>query len=185
VTGITPALSASAAEAVAAAVRLARHAGALVSVDVNFRSGLWTPEVARPVLSELVRSADIVIASEDELALVVAEPRNESAAAGELTAYGVKQLVITRGARGASVWHGGTAHHVAAIPVTVLDTIGAGDAFAAGYLSGVLDGLTPAAALHRGTVTGAFAVASLGDWEGLPTSDELCLLENETGATLR
>lgn len=184
VTGITPALSASAADAVATAVRLARQAGALVSVDVNFRSGLWAPEVARPVLSELVRSADIVIASEDELGLVVNEA-NESAAAVELAAYGVTQLVITRGAKGATVWHEGTAHHVAAIPVTVLDTIGAGDAFAAGYLSGVLDGLRPAAALHRGTVTGAFAVAALGDWEGLPTRDELCLLQNETGATLR
>jgi len=151
-TGITPALSASAAEAVTEAVRLARRAGALVSVDVNYRAKLWTPEQARPVLSELVRSAHIVIASEDELGLVVSDPQDESAAAGELAAYGVNQLVIKRGARGATVWQEGVAHHAAAIPVPVLDTIGAGDAFTAGYLSGVLDGLPPAAALaprHR------------------------------------
>ena len=185
VTGITPALSASAAEAITVAVRLARRAGALVSVDVNYRGKLWTPEQARPVLSELVRSADIVIASEDELGLVVSDPQDESAAAGELAAYDVNQLVITRGARGATVWHEGVAHHAAAIAVPVLDTIGAGDAFTAGYLSGVLDGLSPAAALRRGTVTGAFAVAAVGDWEGLPTRDELSLFDTEAGATLR
>jgi 2-dehydro-3-deoxygluconokinase len=185
VTGITPALSPSAAEAVATAVRLALHAGALVSVDVNYRSRLWTPQEARPVLSELVRGAHIVIASEDELGLVVTEPADESAAADELAASGVSHLVIKRGARGATVWHDAVAHHAAAIPVTVLDTVGAGDAFTAGYLSGVLDGLSPAAALHRGTITGAFAVAAVGDWEGLPTRDELSLLDTDAGATLR
>ena len=166
-------------------MRLARQAGALVSVDVNFRSSLWTPREARLVLSELVRSADIVIASEDELGLVVTGPQDESAAAGELAAYGVSQLVITRGARGATVWHEGVAHDSAAIPVTVRDTIGAGDAFTAGYLSGVLDGLPPAEAMHRGTVTGAFAVAAVGDWEGLPPRDELSLLDTEAGTTVR
>jgi 2-dehydro-3-deoxygluconokinase len=185
VTGITPALSASAADAVTAAVELARHAGALVSVDVNYRSRLWAPQDARLALSELVRGAHIVIASEDELGLVVTDPHDESAAARELAASGVSQLVIKRGARGASVWHEGQAHHATAVPVTVLDTIGAGDAFSAGYLSGVLDGLSPAMALYRGTVTGAFAVAGVGDWEGLPTREELSLLETEAGSAVR
>ena len=183
VTGITPALSESAAEAVTEAIDLALRAGALVSVDVNYRSKLWTPGQARLVLAELVRRAQIVIASEDELGLVA--PMDEPAAAKELAASGVSQLVIKRGARGATVWHDGASHHAAAIAVTVLDTIGAGDAFTAGYLSGVLDGLSPAEALRRGTVTGAFAVSAVGDWEGLPTRNELSLLDIETGATVR
>jgi 2-dehydro-3-deoxygluconokinase len=49
----------------------------------------------------------------------------------------------------------------------------------------VLDGLSPVAALRRGTVTGAFAVSAVGDWEGLPTRNELSLLDIETGATVR
>ena len=183
ITGITPALSDTAAEAVTEAVYLARRAGALVSVDVNYRSKLWTPQDAHPVLSELVRKAHIVIASEDELGLVA--PRDESEAAHELAASGVSQLVIKRGARGATVWHDGEAHDAPAIAVPVLDTIGAGDAFTAGYLSGVLDGVSPTEALRRGTVTGAFAVAAVGDWEGLPTRDELSLLDTDNGATLR
>jgi len=184
-TGITPALSRSAAQAVVTALELARLAGALVSVDVNYRSSLWTPQQARSVLSELVRGAHVVIASEDELGLVVTDPEDERAAAEELAASGVSQLVIKRGARGATVWHGGLAQHAAAVPVTVRDTIGAGDAFTAGYLSGVLDGLDPALALHRGTVVGAFAVACVGDWEGLPTREELSLLDAEAGSTVR
>jgi 2-dehydro-3-deoxygluconokinase len=183
-TGITPALSRSAAEAVVTAVDLARDAGTLVSVDVNYRSRLWTSSEARPVLSALVRRAHIVIASEDELALVVDDP-DEATAFGELAASGVSQLVIKRGARGATVWHEEGAHHAKAIPVAVLDTIGAGDAFTAGYLSGVLDGLSPDIALRRGTVTAAFAVAGVGDWEGLPTRDDLSLLDAEAGATVR
>ncbi len=184
-TGITPALSGSAAEAVRTAARLAREAGTLVSVDVNYRSRLWSPEQARPVLSALVRGADIVIASEDELGLVVADAQDEAGAAAELATSGVSHLVIKRGAHGATVWHQGLAHHAPAISVTVLDTIGAGDGFTAGYLSGVLDGLRPPEALRRGTVTGAFAVAGIGDWEGLPTRAELPLLDAETGSTVR
>ena len=184
-TGITPALSGSAAEAVVTAVALARQAGTLVSVDVNYRSSLWVPREARRMLSELVRGAHIVIASEDELGLVVTDPQDESAAAEELSASGVSQLVIKRGARGATVWHEGRPHHATAVPVTVLDTVGAGDAFTAGYLSGVLDGVSPATALHRGTLTGAFADACVGDWEGLPTRAELSLLETEPGSTVR
>lgn len=185
VTGITPAISESAAEALQAAVRAARAMGALVSLDVNYRSRLWAQDDARRVLTELAGTADIVIASEDELGLVVRAGADETDAAGELHASGVNQVVIKRGARGASVSTVGTWHHADALAVEVRDTIGAGDAFTAGFLSGVLDGMDPAAALHRGTVAGAFAVATVGDWEGLPTREELDLLDSEEGQTLR
>lgn len=185
VTGITPAISESAADAVDWAVRHAHDLGALVSVDVNYRARLWSIDEARPTLSALVRSADIVIASEDELGIVVATPFDELAAAGELAEFGVRDLVIKRGARGATVWRDSIAHHADAIRVPVLDTIGAGDALTAGYLSGVLDGLSSATALYRGIVTASFAVAAVGDWEGLPNRDELSLLDHESGTTFR
>ena len=147
VTGITPALSDSAAAAVTEAVRLARAAGALVSVDVNYRSKLWGIDAARVRLTELARSADIVIASDDELALIVTDAAmlaGEAAAAAELAASGVRAVVIKRGAHGATVHTDGQVVQAPALPVTVCDTIGAGDAFTAGYLSGLLDGLQPA-----------------------------------------
>ncbi|MFJ8752980.1 PfkB family carbohydrate kinase [Streptomyces sp. NPDC102441] len=73
----------------------------------------------------------------------------------------------------------------AARPVPVTDTVGAGDAFCAGYLSGLIDALDPDARLQRATTTAAFAVASNGDWEGLPHRDELTLLEAAPGSALR
>jgi 2-dehydro-3-deoxygluconokinase len=186
ITGVTPALSGSAAAAVVEAVRLARLGGALVSFDVNYRSKLWATDAARATLSALARSADIVIASDDELALIVDEAGlPDSSAAAALSGFGVRTLVIKRGADGASAYTDGHVVHAPAVPVTVCDTIGAGDAFSAGYLSGVLDGLEPVEALARGTVTGAFAVAAVGDWEGAPTRAELDLLAAPAGVTLR
>ena len=68
--------------------------------------------------------------------------------------------------------------------LVVLDTVSAGDAFTAGYLSGVLDAVSPAMALHRGTVTGGSALACVGDWEGLPTRAELRSLEEHIAERL-
>jgi 2-dehydro-3-deoxygluconokinase len=187
VTGITPALSDSAAAATIAAVREARDSGVLVSFDVNFRSKLWAAEEARPVLTELAGLAEVVFASDDELALVTDSRHgsDEAAAVGELVARGVDQVVLKRGAAGATAWFAGAPTSVPARPVPVVDTVGAGDAFTAGYLSALLDGLPVPERLHRGAVLGAFAVSAPGDWESLPTRDELHLLDLGTGSTIR
>ncbi|SDQ47213.1 sugar kinase [Arthrobacter crystallopoietes] len=185
-TGITPALSASAAEAVLWAARAARDAGILVSFDVNFRAKLWTAEQAAETLPAIAACADVVIASEDELALAVPEAHDgEVAAAAALADKGVGQVIIKRGADGATGWIDGQPRHVAAHKVVVRDTVGAGDAFTAGYLSGLLDGLDVQARLERGAILGAFAVGYPGDWEALPTRAELRLWEQQAGTTVR
>ncbi|MFI1459761.1 sugar kinase [Nocardia carnea] len=178
ITGVTPSLSASAAEAVTEAVRIARGGGALISFDVNFRSRLWDPDIAAATLRPLARAADVVIASEDELGLVARDP-------AELIGCGVSEVVIKLGADGA------TAHTAAGVTtgeghrVSVVDSIGAGDAFTAGYLSALLDGGDIAERLARANTLGAFAVSSRGDWEGLPSRDELALITAGSGAALR
>jgi 2-dehydro-3-deoxygluconokinase len=63
--------------------------------------------------------------------------------------------------------------------------VGAGDAFVAGYLSGLLQDADIPARLQRAVTTAAFAVATRGDWEGLPTRDELALLDAPDGTTVR
>ncbi|BAS10895.1 2-dehydro-3-deoxygluconokinase [Arthrobacter sp. Hiyo4] len=60
--------------------------------------------------------------------------------------------------------------------VTSIDTVGAGDAFTAGYISALLDGEDVAGRLQRGAAMGAFAVSTAGDWEGLPSRAELAML---------
>jgi 2-dehydro-3-deoxygluconokinase len=185
-TGITPALSPSAAETVLAAATAARDAGITVCLDVNHRSRLWTADHARTALRPLLARTDLLVASEDELPLMLERPdADESEAVRDILAAGVTEVVVKRGARGAT---GFTAEGSADRParqVDAVDLVGAGDAFVAGYLSGLLDGADVPARLHRAVTTAAFAVATRGDWEGLPTRDELGLLDRPDGTTVR
>jgi 2-dehydro-3-deoxygluconokinase len=181
VTGITPALSESARAATLAAVRAARDAGVTVSFDPNLRTKLWSREQAAPVLRELAASAQIVLTSEEEGAWLAATPGVEGIAA-YFHEHGARIVVIKRGADGARVSEaGGDAIDVPALPVgAVVDPVGAGDAFDAGFLSGWLDGLSPAEAARRGAACGAAVVQVAGDLEGLPTRAELEDLMSET-----
>ncbi|MEO3809253.1 sugar kinase [Sphaerisporangium sp. B11E5] len=182
VTGITPALG----PAPAAAVRAAVKCGARVTLDVNHRSRLWGRPEAAAALRPLVPHCAVVVASEDELDLVAppgALTEEEQVAA--LLASGVTEVVVKRGAAGAATYTATESAHRPARRVRVADTVGAGDAFVAGYLSAVLDDLDLAARLDRAVTTAAFAVASPGDWEGLPARHELHLLDSLPGTTLR
>ncbi|MBB2947305.1 2-dehydro-3-deoxygluconokinase [Actinoplanes lutulentus] len=170
VTGITPALSASAADAVHEAILRARSAGVTVSFDVNYRSRLWSPERAGPQLRALAEKADLIFAGVDEAALITGVRDDLGSALRKL---GPGEAVIKNGAAGATVVTADAMFETAAVPVTQADPIGAGDAFVAGYLSGVLDGLDPRARLHQAAVCGAFAASTVGDWEGLATRAEL------------
>jgi 2-dehydro-3-deoxygluconokinase len=185
-TGITPALSRSAADAVRAAAERARELGTTVCLDVNYRARLWSTEQARAVLRPLAGLADILVASADELHLVTDDPADaEEDAVASLLAEGRSEVVITRGGDGASVATTDGTVHMPARPTPVTDVVGAGDAFVAGYLSGLLDGLPVEQRLRRAVITGAFAVTTRGDWEGLPTRADLDLIDSPPGTTLR
>jgi 2-dehydro-3-deoxygluconokinase len=185
-TGITPALGPSAAEAALAAATTARDAGITVCLDVNYRSRLWTTDRARTALRPLLARTDLLIASEDELPLVLERPGvGELEAVRSLLTAGVTEVVIKRGARGATAFTADASTDCAARQVDAVDLVGAGDAFVAGYLSGLLHGADIPARLRRAVTTAAFAVATQGDWEGLPTQDELSLFDQPDGTTLR
>ncbi|WP_327702636.1 sugar kinase [Streptomyces decoyicus] len=98
---------------------------------------------------------------------------------------GVGEVVVKLGADGATAFtHGGSLHQPAKA-VRAVDAVGAGDAFVAGYLSALLDDEEPAGCLERAVTTGAFAVASRGDWEGAPTRSELGMLGSPPGTVVR
>ncbi|MDQ0755164.1 sugar kinase [Arthrobacter sp. B3I4] len=185
-TGITAALSADARRAVEYAAARGSAEGLVVSLDVNYRSKLWSRDEARAVLTPLARHATVLIASDDELGLVAdggaavgrANPEaTELAMAAELLDAGVREVVVKRGAAGAGVHTAAGRSEAPAVRVTSIDTVGAGDAFTAGYLSALLDGGDVEARLRRGTLAGAFAVSTAGDSEGLPSATELALLD--------
>ena len=180
VTGITPALSDTAAAAVGRACDLARRAGVPVSFDVNHRSRLWHGRSARTALLPLAAGADVVFGGRHELALLLdaaPDAPPEKLLAG-LAAEGVREVVVSLGAEGAVGLLDGELARVAAHPVKAVDVIGAGDAFVAGYLAARLEGLDQVARLRSGSTLGAFAVGTRGDWEGLPRRAELALVEH-------
>lgn len=175
VTGITPALSPSARDATVHALDTAYDAGVPVSLDVNHRARLWPAERAGETLRPLVGRVGIVFGCDDELSLL--EPRasiDESVKA--ILDTGPATVVRKRGAAGATAYWTFGHRDAGAVPVTVVDPVGAGDAFVAGYLSALLDGLDIAGCLDRAVECGAFAVSVRGDWEGLPRRAELGLL---------
>jgi 2-dehydro-3-deoxygluconokinase len=182
VTGITPALSDSAREATFAAMRLARELGILVSFDPNLRRKLWPEETAHRVLNEMVPLCDLFLPGLDE-----AEFLSGRCGADECGAYflsqGPRLVVLKMGNRGSVGFAEGRRIERPAFPVEkIVDPIGAGDAFAAGFLSvllerrelelGAISDAWFAIALERGNLMGALATQFKGDWESLPTLDE-------------
>lgn len=183
-TGVTMAIGPEPADAVVTAARAGAAGGAVVAFDVNFRSQLWNQETARGQMSAVVEHVDVLIASEDELALV-ANGNSTPERARDLLARGVEVVVVKRGVDGATSYRREGVVAAPADQVVAADVVGAGDAFVAGYLSALLDGLGEPARLARANRVGAFAVASHGDWEGLPTRAELTLLDEGTGDVVR
>jgi 2-dehydro-3-deoxygluconokinase len=175
VTGITPALSDSAHAAVLAAISIARAAGVPVSFDVNHRGTLWTEDPA-PTYRDIASRADIVFAGEDEGRILFPAAATPDELAGAIAHLGPGQVVIKRGAEGCVALVDGAIFARAAVAVRVIDTVGAGDAFVAGYLAELLAGRTVEERLATAVALGAFACINPGDWEGFPTRDELVLL---------
>ncbi|MET9609604.1 sugar kinase [Streptomyces sp. NPDC006512] len=179
VTGVTPALGEAPRAAVRKAVELARAAGVTVSLDLNYRALLWSRPEATAELAHLVSYADIVFAGPDEATLLVPEA-GPATMARALLGLGPREAVLKLGARGAlAVTDGEEEAAQDVVPVTLVDPIGAGDAFVAGYLAGLLDGAPLTGRLRLAATCGAFAVSSPGDWEGLPRRPELDLLQGQ------
>ncbi|HEY2320097.1 MAG TPA: sugar kinase [Solirubrobacteraceae bacterium] len=176
VTGITLALGPAPAQAVAHAVAVARAAGVTVSLDLNYRRALWSVQEAASALAAAVRGADVVFAGEAE-AEIVTHTADPLQAALALEAMGPRQVLIKRGADGCLARIEGATLEQAAPVVTAVDTVGAGDAFVAGYLAELMNGADPRERVRAAAAAGAFAVTVSGDWEGMPDRRALELLE--------
>ncbi|MET8683795.1 sugar kinase [Streptomyces sp. NPDC004732] len=185
--GITPALSAD-------CLALVRHLCArrddrpLVSFDVNHRPGLWKGAAAGPdVLLDLARGADLVFVGEDEAAAAWGLTGGPDAIRAALPEPAT--LVVKQGSRGATVHaHGEDPVFQAALRVDVVAPVGAGDAFAAGFLSATLRGLPAAHRLRHGHLMAAAALTVPGDLAPPPArahADRLAALDDAAWETLR
>lgn len=173
-TGIPPALSEECRVAVYELLRVAREKGVQISFDPNLRPGLWPDqkEMVR-IINDLACQADIVLPGIEEGKLLTG-CENEAEIAQYYHAAGVKTVVIKLGAKGAFTSSEGKQFYTEGFPVEkVVDTVGAGDGFAVGVVSALLEEQKIEDAVVRGTAIGALAVMSPGDNDGLPNRGEL------------
>lgn len=181
VTGITPALSQSCYELTLHAMDVAKRHQVTVVFDPNIRWKLWTRETAKARLTELAGKADYILPGLDEGEFLAGQPEPEEIA-GFFLKLGAKGVIVKLGKDGAYYQSPTERGHVPAIPVQEVDPVGAGDGFAAGFISGLLRRDPLADAVLRANAVGAIVVGVRGDTEGLPNEEELqSMLSGQTG----
>jgi 2-dehydro-3-deoxygluconokinase len=172
-TGITPALSATAREATAEAVRLAAEAQVTVSFDPNIRRQLWPSAAdARRELLPFVERSQLILTGHTEATLLSGE-ESPRAAAKWFINHGAQIVAVKLGSGGAWATNGDEAFHGEALPVHPVDPIGAGDAFDAGFLCAWLAGASLRDCVEEGNLAGGLSVQACGDIEGLPYRREV------------
>jgi len=165
ISGITPALSASCAALIDTVIDRVTAGPGIVAFDVNHRPALWAPGAAPSALLPLARRADLVFVGLDE-----AECLWHTATADDVRALLPEPttLVVKDGDVGATEYRraAGADHRtfVPAIPTKVVEAVGAGDAFAAGYLAALLRGADAAARLHGGHQRAHLVLQSTSDF---------------------
>ena len=173
-TGILPALSEETRGAVYLLFDKARQAGLTISFDPNLRPQLWpSQQMMQATINDLASMADIVLPgiAEGNVLMGSDDPK-------EINAFyrrnGSKIVVTKCGAAGAYVTTENDEYMVPGFNVdTVVDTVGAGDGFAAGIITGLMENLSLKEAVSRANAIGAIQVMSRGDNEGLPYPDIL------------
>ena len=174
-TGVFAAISDTSLQTALKCMEVMRAAGRTISFDPNLRPTLWSStDTMRHWLNELAARADWVLPGIEEGLLLTGESTPEGIARF-YRGRGAKLVVVKLGAAGA-YYDSDTAGtgRVEGFPVAkVIDTVGAGDGFAAGVVSALLEGRSVPDAVRRGAWIGARAVQVLGDTEGLPTRAEL------------
>jgi len=174
VTGISVAISTSARELVFQMVAEARAAGRSVSFDPNLRRSLWPSQQAMvDCLNQLAASSNWVLPGLAEARLLTGLESPEAIADFYLE-RGAERVVVKLGPRGAFYASAAGRGIVAGVPVArIVDTVGAGDGFAVGVISGLLEGLAFPDAVARGNAIGARVVQFPGDCDGLPNRAQL------------
>lgn len=173
-TGILPAVSESAYGATELLMKKGRKLGIPIFFDPNLRPQLWSSEAAMiEGINHLAALADYVMPGENEGKILCGSADPEVIGRFYLQ-LGAKAVIVKTGADGARVFTEENAFHVHAYPPEkIVDTVGAGDGFAAGVISGVMEGLPLEEAVQRGCAIGTIQLMVVSDNEGLPTREEL------------
>lgn len=185
ITGIIPALSASCLDTMWKAIFIAKEKGVLVSFDPNIRLKLWSRDKAVETLKKIIPYVDIISTGLDEASMLLGIHEPEKLI-DSLLNLGVKYIALKMGAQGSWVSNADEKLKMDAFKIkNAVDPIGAGDAFDAGFLAGILENKPLAECGKLANAMGAFAVTTYGDIEGLPARDELDKFLNNIPQTYR
>lgn len=173
-TGIFPALTDSTRAAMMALIKKAKEIGLFISFDPNLRPQLWpSQEVMVKTLNELASYADLVLPGCGE-GKILCGSEDPSKINDFYRSLGARMVVTKLGPDGALVREGDNEYKVPGFIIDkVVDTVGAGDGFACGVITGLMEGLSLEKAVERGAAIGAIQCTFAGDNEGLPTQEQL------------
>jgi len=183
-TGVTAALGDGPREAIMEAFRSVRRAGGRTSFDVNFRARLWAGAAdAAERLAPLIAQTDLLTLTRAEAAILLGLSRPEDVQEPEMLVrlhdLGPDEVVLKMDPENVTASLRTEVHHGHGAAIVALDPVGAGDAFAAGYLCAQLDGAPIARCLELAMELGRWAVSTEGDHFGLPTRAELGSLSGD------
>src|SRR6266566_4780065 len=170
---MTFALSETCVSTMRRAVELGLNCGAMVSLDLNLRLQLWSVESARETLGPVIQKTSAIFGTEDEFLDYFAVSDIDEALSAAV-ALGPRIAVAKMGPDGAvALVDGMRFSHAGYTSPAVVDVVGAGDGFNAGFLASHLRGLSAYECLRRANLVGACAVATPGDFQGYPTLEEM------------
>lgn len=179
ITGITPALSENCKEAVLYLINVAKELGLKVIFDPNLRLKLWSEEEARETLLNIISLSDIVLPGISEGEFLFNE-KSEDKIAQHIVDLGPSTVIVKLGEKGAYYQtRNESGYAKASKEIEVVDPVGAGDGFAAGYIAGFINGLSLHDAVEQACNAGALVTTVKGDVEGLPSENELEQFKNQ------
>ena len=171
VMGSTLSISQAALDVCRAALDMALEAGALISFDPNLRPELLPADQARIAFAPFIGAADVLLPTAEELLLLTGADDETAAVDALLRDRADRIIAVTRGEAGCTVYTADGRMDVTGFPAAEIDPTGAGDCFDAGFIAGLLDGLSLDAAARLGNACGALAVGEKGPMAGAKRRD--------------
>ncbi len=180
ITGIFPALSPSCKAATYELIKSAKEKNLPITFDPNLRPTLWSSKDEMiEVINDIASKCDIILPGIAE-GLILTGSDNPSEISDFYINLGAKAVIVKTGAKGAFVKSKEESFFVPGFKVEkVIDTVGAGDGFAVGIISGLLENISLKDAVTRANAIGSLQVTTPGDNDGLPTREELELYLNK------
>lgn len=177
-TGITPILSDSCKQAVFQSMEIAAASQCAISFDPNIRIKLWKQNDYSALMREIIKKSSYLLLGLEEASVLYGTDDIQKLCSTIFATGKLQYLAIKNGSNGAWVCDNDKILHIPPVPCNCIDPVGAGDAFNAGFLSGVLKGESLSVCGSIAAVTGARATETSGDIEGLVTERDIQNTQN-------